>query len=146
VTVSIDASSIDTGTPQRDTHLRPADFFDVEQFPELRFRSSRIEELDSDHYRVVGRPRRRSRGHRARRAGGEGRCREGGLALAGSRIQQPTPSQQLRTVRVEKWKWPGRTEATGRPTGSWDAQVLGHDAFGTWLFFPRGGSTQLVAS
>ncbi len=43
VEATIDASSIDTGTPQRDEHLRSADFFDVEKFPELRFRSTRIE-------------------------------------------------------------------------------------------------------
>src|SRR5438045_7167445 len=43
VEVTIDASSIDTGTPQRDTHLRSPDFFDVEAFPELRFRSTRVE-------------------------------------------------------------------------------------------------------
>jgi polyisoprenoid-binding protein YceI len=54
VDVSIDAASIDTGTAQRDAHLRSADFFDVEQFPELRFRSTRIEQLEPDHYRVIG--------------------------------------------------------------------------------------------
>jgi len=54
VEATIDASSIDTGTPQRDTHLRSPDFFDVEQFPELRFRSKRIEKLAEDRYRVVG--------------------------------------------------------------------------------------------
>jgi polyisoprenoid-binding protein YceI len=54
VEVTIDASSIDTGTPERDTHLRSADFFDVEQFPELRFRSARIERLDETLYRVFG--------------------------------------------------------------------------------------------
>src|SRR5258706_8884420 len=44
VEVTIDAASLDTGTAQRDTHLRSADFFDVETFPELRFRSTRVEE------------------------------------------------------------------------------------------------------
>jgi len=50
----IDASSVDTGTPQRDAHLRSPDFFDVEKYPELRFRSTRIERVDGDRYRVVG--------------------------------------------------------------------------------------------
>ena len=54
VQVAIDASSVDTGTAQRDDHLRSADFFDVEKFPELRFESQRIEKLSDDRYRLVG--------------------------------------------------------------------------------------------
>jgi polyisoprenoid-binding protein YceI len=54
VEATIDASSIDTGTPQRDAHLLSPDFFDVETFPELRFRSTRIEKGAGDRYRVVG--------------------------------------------------------------------------------------------
>jgi polyisoprenoid-binding protein YceI len=53
VEATIGASSIDTGTAQRDAHLRAPDFFDVERFPEIRFRSSRIEKL-GDRYRLVG--------------------------------------------------------------------------------------------
>ena len=54
VEATIDAASIDTGVEQRDTHLRSADFFDVEKYPELRFRSTRIEKLEEDRFRVVG--------------------------------------------------------------------------------------------
>jgi polyisoprenoid-binding protein YceI len=54
VEVSIDAASIDTGTPQRDQHLRSADFFDVAKFPALRFRSTRVEALGGDRLRVIG--------------------------------------------------------------------------------------------
>ena len=54
VEATIDASSIDTGTPQRDAHLRGPDFFDVEKYPELRFRSTRVEKVEGDHYRLVG--------------------------------------------------------------------------------------------
>ena len=54
VEATIDAGSIDTGTPERDAHLRSPDFFDVEKFPELRFRSTRIEKLGDDRYRVIG--------------------------------------------------------------------------------------------
>lgn len=54
VEVTIDASSIDTGTPERDAHLRSPDFFDVAKFAELRFQSTRIEKLDDDHFRVAG--------------------------------------------------------------------------------------------
>jgi polyisoprenoid-binding protein YceI len=54
VDATIDASSIDTGAPQRDTHLRSPDFLDVEKFPELRFRSKRVEKLAEARYRLVG--------------------------------------------------------------------------------------------
>ena len=52
--VTIYAASIDTGVGQRDDHLRSDDFFGVEKFPELRFRSKHIEKLGEDHYRVIG--------------------------------------------------------------------------------------------
>jgi len=54
VDVQIDASSIDTGNAQRDTHLRSADFLDVEQFPTLRFQSTRVENAGAERFRVVG--------------------------------------------------------------------------------------------
>jgi len=37
------AASLDTRTDQRDQHLRSADFLDVEKFPEIKFRSTRIQ-------------------------------------------------------------------------------------------------------
>jgi polyisoprenoid-binding protein YceI len=42
VDVDIDASSIATREPQRDAHLRSADFLDVEKFPTLTFRSKSV--------------------------------------------------------------------------------------------------------
>ena len=54
VEVQIEAASIDTREPQRDAHLRSADFFDVEKFPYLTFKSTRVEVLDDDQARVVG--------------------------------------------------------------------------------------------
>ncbi len=42
VEVEIDAASIDTGTGQRDDHLRSADFFDVEHFPKVIFKASEL--------------------------------------------------------------------------------------------------------
>jgi polyisoprenoid-binding protein YceI len=54
VEVEIDAASIDTGTADRDTHLRSADFLDAEQFPKLTFKSKRIEHQGGDRYAVHG--------------------------------------------------------------------------------------------
>lgn len=54
VEVTIDAASIDTGTEQRDNHLRSADFFDVEKFPQLTFRSTRVEDAGGGRLRVIG--------------------------------------------------------------------------------------------
>jgi polyisoprenoid-binding protein YceI len=42
VEASIDAASLNTREPQRDTHLKSADFLDVEKFPTLSFTSSRV--------------------------------------------------------------------------------------------------------
>jgi len=54
VEATIDVASVDTGTAQRDAHLRSPDFFDAERFPEIRFRSTRIEKVSDDRYRVIG--------------------------------------------------------------------------------------------
>src|SRR5215218_10528924 len=42
VTATIRAGSIDTGNKRRDEHLRQRDFFDVEKFPEIEFKSTSI--------------------------------------------------------------------------------------------------------
>jgi len=54
VTVDIEAASIDTAEAKRDEHLRSADFFDVAQFPQLSFRSKRVETDGDAIARVVG--------------------------------------------------------------------------------------------
>jgi polyisoprenoid-binding protein YceI len=53
VEATIDAASIDTHDPQRDTHLKSDDFFDVGKFPTLTFRSKRIE-VHIDGGKVTG--------------------------------------------------------------------------------------------
>jgi polyisoprenoid-binding protein YceI len=53
VDVKIDAASIDTQVADRDAHLRSPDFLDVAKYPELSFRSRRIEKA-GDGYRVTG--------------------------------------------------------------------------------------------
>ena len=52
--VTIQAASIDTGNESRDGHLRTNDFFDPENYPEIRFRSTNVEQLDERSYRVTG--------------------------------------------------------------------------------------------
>lgn len=54
VEATIEAASIDTGVADRDNHLRSADFFDVEQFPELRFKSTQIEDAGKNKLRLHG--------------------------------------------------------------------------------------------
>src|SRR5688500_8917748 len=48
-----EASSIDTNSEQRDTHLRSADFFDVEKFGQIRFTGKVLERAGED-YRLSG--------------------------------------------------------------------------------------------
>jgi polyisoprenoid-binding protein YceI len=54
VKVVIDATSINTGVADRDTHLKSPDFFDVGRFPELTFASKRVEKISDDALRLVG--------------------------------------------------------------------------------------------
>jgi polyisoprenoid-binding protein YceI len=52
--VVIDASSIETGVADRDAHLRSADFFDAEKFPELTFKSTAVQKAADDRLSVKG--------------------------------------------------------------------------------------------
>jgi polyisoprenoid-binding protein YceI len=54
VDVEIGAASINTLDAQRDAHLRSPDFLDVENFPRLRFVSTRVEPLGEDRARIYG--------------------------------------------------------------------------------------------
>ncbi|HEX5070271.1 MAG TPA: YceI family protein [Vicinamibacterales bacterium] len=54
VSVTIDASSIDTGVEQRDAHLKSPDFFDVAQFPELRFVGRRVQPRGGPDLDIIG--------------------------------------------------------------------------------------------
>lgn len=53
VEATLKAVSLDTRTDQRDQHLRSADFLDVEKFPEIRFRSTRIQG-DKQSFKLTG--------------------------------------------------------------------------------------------
>jgi polyisoprenoid-binding protein YceI len=50
---TIRTGSVTTGSPDRDGHLRSGDFFDVEQFPAITFRSSGVQP-DGDDYVLTG--------------------------------------------------------------------------------------------
>ena len=52
--VEVDLASVDTGSPDRDAHLRSADFFDVENHPTMTFVTRSIESLGDGEYRVKG--------------------------------------------------------------------------------------------
>lgn len=54
VALTIEAASIDTRNADRDAHLRSNDFFDMDNYPEIRFASTAVELLDPEHYRVTG--------------------------------------------------------------------------------------------
>jgi polyisoprenoid-binding protein YceI len=54
VEATVDAASVDTGIPERDAHLRSPDFLDVERFPHVTFRSTRVEQPDPRRGRVIG--------------------------------------------------------------------------------------------
>ncbi|MET7685514.1 YceI family protein [Streptomyces sp. NPDC005423] len=55
-TASLDIrmDSIDTGSADRDGHLKSADFFKTDEFPAMTFRSTAVESLGGDDYRVTG--------------------------------------------------------------------------------------------
>ena len=55
VELTIKATSVDTGVENRDKHLRSADFFDVEKFPDITFKSTKIAPSGKkDVYAVTG--------------------------------------------------------------------------------------------
>jgi polyisoprenoid-binding protein YceI len=54
VEVQIDTASIDTKEAQRDGHLRSPDFFDVEKYPHITFKSTSVERAGDGHFHVTG--------------------------------------------------------------------------------------------
>lgn len=51
---SVDTASVDTREPQRDGHLRSADFFDVEDNPKITFQSTSVTPIDDEDFEVEG--------------------------------------------------------------------------------------------
>lgn len=54
IDVVINSASLSTLEDQRDTHLRSPDFLDTEKYPNITFRSTRIEQVDEHHGRLIG--------------------------------------------------------------------------------------------
>jgi polyisoprenoid-binding protein YceI len=53
VEVTIDISTVDTREPNRDKHLRSADFFDVEKYPTISFKSRNVEQVAAGKLKVT---------------------------------------------------------------------------------------------
>ena len=54
VEATIDVTSLSTGEPRRDEHLRSADFLDAQRFPTMGFRSTRVERAGASKLKVTG--------------------------------------------------------------------------------------------
>jgi polyisoprenoid-binding protein YceI len=54
VEVRIATASVDTGSPDRDGHLKGEDFFDAEAYPHITFRSTSISEVVGDTFTLTG--------------------------------------------------------------------------------------------
>lgn len=54
VDVTIDAGSVNTRDEKRDGHLKSPDFFDMEKFPTLSFKSNSVHVVDNNHAKLTG--------------------------------------------------------------------------------------------
>jgi polyisoprenoid-binding protein YceI len=54
VEATIDATTLNTNDDQRDAHVRSADFLDVEKYPTITFRSSKVTAAGQDEWKVEG--------------------------------------------------------------------------------------------
>jgi polyisoprenoid-binding protein YceI len=52
--LSVDVPSINTQVEMRDNHLRSADFFEVEKYPTMTFKSTSITKVSKDKYKLTG--------------------------------------------------------------------------------------------
>jgi polyisoprenoid-binding protein YceI len=54
IEATVDVSTINTGEVQRDGHLKSADFFEVEKYPTMTFKSTRVVQKGEGEYAVAG--------------------------------------------------------------------------------------------
>ncbi len=52
--LSVDVASINTEVQMRDDHLKSADFFDVEKYPKMTFKSTSVKKTAQNKYRITG--------------------------------------------------------------------------------------------
>jgi polyisoprenoid-binding protein YceI len=50
----LDVAGVNSGEAGRDEHLRNADFFEVEKYPTITFRSTKVEEAGDGEYKLTG--------------------------------------------------------------------------------------------
>lgn len=51
---TVKTASVDTNEDSRDEHLRSADFFETDTYPEMTFESTAVEAIDDETYRITG--------------------------------------------------------------------------------------------
>lgn len=54
IEAKIKTASINTNNEQRDAHLRTSDFLEAEKYPEISFKSTRVEKIDNENFFVYG--------------------------------------------------------------------------------------------
>jgi polyisoprenoid-binding protein YceI len=54
VDAEVDVKSVDTQNEQRDAHLRTSDFFEADKYPVITFKSTKVEHLSDQDYKVTG--------------------------------------------------------------------------------------------
>ena len=54
INFSADTTSVDTNNADRDSHLKSADFFDVDNFPKLSFVSTDVKKINEGEYKISG--------------------------------------------------------------------------------------------
>jgi polyisoprenoid-binding protein YceI len=54
VQATIDVSTLNTREPKRDGHLKSPDFFDVEKYPTITFKSTQVKKVGPNHVKVIG--------------------------------------------------------------------------------------------
>src|SRR5687767_13208896 len=54
ISLIAEMASIFTNNEQRDAHLRTSDFFEVEKYPELKFKSTKVEKINGESFALYG--------------------------------------------------------------------------------------------